>query len=290
MATLRAIRRRIASITNIQQVTNAMRMVATAKFRRAQDDILSARPYAYKFGTLLRHLASQMEEQVHPLLENRQVKQVCIIVVTADRGLCGSFNHNIIRETISHIENNYSDAGVDLICVGKKGRDFFRFRGDSIIAEHINIFRALDYQYAVGIASHIATLYKEKVVDRVDVVYNNFQSAILQKVLIEQILPITPEEPEGDELFIDYLYEPTPEEIWETVVPHHMNTQIWRILLDSNAAEQAARMTAMENATENAKELIDELVLERNRVRQAMITKEISEIVSGAEALAGARG
>jgi F-type H+-transporting ATPase subunit gamma len=290
MATLREIRRRISSITNIQQITNAMRMVAAARFRRAQEAILAARPYAYKFDTLLRHLASQMEMQEHPLLETREVKDVCIIVVTSDRGLCGSFNNNVIRRAVSHIEDNYSDAEVDLICVGRKGRDYFVLRHYNIIAEHINILRHLDYQHAVGIAAHITTLYTEKIVDRVDVVYNNFRSAILQEVLVEQFLPIIPQRPEGDELFIEYLYEPTMEEIWETVVPQHLNTQIWRILLDSDAAEQAARMTAMENATNNAEELINELTLERNRVRQTMITREISEIVGGAEALAGARG
>jgi F-type H+-transporting ATPase subunit gamma len=290
MATLREIRRRITSITNIQQITNAMRMVAAAKFRRAQAAILAARPYAYKFDTLLRHLASQMEMEGHPLLETREVNNVCIIVVTGDRGLCGSFNSNVIRRAISHIERNYADAEVDLICVGRRSRDYFRTRSYNIIAEHVNIFRALDYQYAVGIAAHIATLYTEKIVDRVDVIYNNFRSAIMQEVLVEQILPITPQAPEGDALFIEYLYEPTREAIWEEVVPQHLNTQMWRILLDSNAAEQAARMTAMENATNNADDLISELTLERNRVRQTMITKEISEIVGGAEALAGARG
>ena len=290
MATLREIRRRITSITNIQQITNAMRMVAAAKFRRAQAAILAARPYAYKFDTLLRHLASQMEMERHPLLETREVNNVCIIVVTGDRGLCGSFNSNVIRRAISHIERNYADAEVDLICVGRRGRDYFRARSYNIIAEHVNIFRALDYQYAVGIAAHIATLYTEKIVDRVDVIYNNFRSAIMQEVLVEQILPIMPQKPEGDALFIEYLYEPTREAIWETVVPQHLNTQMWRILLDSNAAEQAARMTAMENATNNADDLISELTLERNRVRQTMITKEISEIVGGAEALAGAHG
>lgn len=290
MATLREIRRRITSITNIQQITNAMRMVAAARFRRAQEAILAARPYAYKFDILLRHLASQMKMGKHPLLETREVNGVCIIVVTGDQGLCGSFNNNVVRSTSSHIESNYADAKVDLICVGRRGRDYFRIRDYNIIAEHVNIFRALDYQYAVGIAAHIATLYTEKIVDRVDIVYNNFRSAIMQEVFVEQILPITPQEPEDDALFIEYLYEPTMEEIWETVVPQHLNTQMWRILLDSNAAEQAARMTAMENATNNAEDLIKELTLERNRARQTMITKEITEIVGGAEALAGAHG
>ena len=290
MATLREIRRRIASITNIQQITNAMRMVAAARFRRAQEAILAARPYAHNFDTLLRHLASQIEAEGHPLLETREVNKVCIIALTGDRGLCGSFNNNAIRRTVSHIESNYSDAEVDLICIGRRGRDYFKSRGYNILTEHINIFRELDYQYAVGIAAHIATLYTEKIVDRVDVVYNNFRSAIMQEVMIEQILPIIPEEPEGDELFTEYLYEPTAKEIWETVVPQHLNTQMWRIMLDSNAAEQAARMNAMENATNNAEDLIKELTLERNRARQTMITKEISEIVGGAEALAGAHG
>lgn len=284
MATLRAIRRRIASITNIQQVTNAMRMVATARFRRAQENILAARPYAEKMDTILRHLASRMEEHSHPLLEEREVKRLCIVVVTADRGLCGSFNSNVIRESVAHIEK-HPNAEVSLICVGRKGRDFFKRRNYNIIDEYVNIFRELNFFHAVNIVTHVSTIYQREEVDRVDVIYNNFRTAILQQVVIEQLLPIVPLEPEGDELFIDYLYEPSPQEILEAMLQKHLNTQMWKVLLDSNAAEQGARMAAMENATENAKELIDELILERNRARQTMITKEISEIVGGAEAL-----
>lgn len=284
MATLRAIRRRIASITNIQQVTNAMRMVAAARFRRAQENILAARPYAGKMDTILRHVASRMEEHSHPLLKTRAVKRLCLVVITADRGLCGSFNSNAIRETVAHIEQ-HPNTEISLICVGRKGRDFFARRNYNIIDEYINIFRELNFFHAINIVTHVATIFQREEVDRVDVIYNNFRSAILQQVVIEQLLPIVPLEPEGDELFIDYLYEPSPQEILEAMLQKHLNTQIWKALLDSNAAEQAARMTAMENATDNSKELIDELILERNRARQTMITKEISEIVGGAEAL-----
>jgi len=284
MATLRAIRRRIASITNIQQVTNAMRMVAAARFRRAQENILAARPYAGKMDIILRHLAARMEEHSHPLLETREVKRLCIVVVTGDRGLCGSFNSNAIRKTVTHIEK-HPDTEVSLICVGRKGRDFFQRRDYNIIDEYVQIFRELNFFHAVNIVTHVSTIFQREEVDRVDVIYNNFRSAILQEVVIEQLLPIVPLEPEGDELFLDYLYEPSPQEILEAMLQKHLNTQMWEVLLDSNAAEQAARMTAMENATDNAKELIDELILERNRARQTMITKEISEIVGGAEAL-----
>jgi len=284
MATLRAIRRRIASITNIQQVTNAMRMVASAKFRRAQENILAARPYAGKMDIILRHLASRVDEHSHPLLETREVKRLCIVAITADRGLCGSFNSNAIRETVAHIEK-HSDAEISLICVGRRGRDFFKRRNYNIIDEYVNIFRELNFFHAVNIVTRVTTLYQREEVDRVDVIYNDFRTAILQQVVIEQFLPIVPLEPEGDELFTDYLYEPSPQEILEAMLQKHLNTQMWKVLLDSNAAEQAARMTAMENATDNAKEIIDQLILERNRARQTMITKEISEIVGGAEAL-----
>jgi len=173
MATLRAIRRRIASITNIQQVTNAMRMVAVAKFRRAQENILAARPYASRMDTILRHLASRVDEHSHPLLETREVKRLCIIVVTGDRGLCGSFNSNVIRTTVAHI-GKHPDAEISLICIGRRGRDFFKRQNYNIIDECVNIFRELNFFHAVNIVTQVATLYQGEEVDRVDVIYNDF--------------------------------------------------------------------------------------------------------------------
>ena len=288
MATLREIRRRIASIENIAQVTDAMRVVAAAKLRRAQEDILVTRPFAEKFNTILGHLIAQIENLSHPLLEERELNHVCLISVSADRGLCGSFNSNVIRTTTQRVQH-YQEGGADVsvICVGRRTRDYFARRNYNIIAEYVNIFRQLGFETAVDIVGEFEHLYSDKQIDRVEFIYNNFKSAILQTVLVEQLLPLTPEPPTGDELFLDYLYEPGQTAIFESVLSKHLNMQMWKVLLDSNAAEQAARMAAMENATRNANELIDDLILQRNRARQTQITTEISEIVGGAAALEG---
>ncbi len=292
MATLREIRRRIASIKNIEQVTDAMRVVAAARLRRAQENIMATRPYADKLNMVLGHLISQMDVEnealTHPLLETREVKHACVVSVSADRGLCGSFNSNLIRTTIQRIEH-YEENGADvtLICIGRRGHEHFVRRGYDITDSYVNIFRQLEFQTAVDVVHEFEHLYIEKKIDKVEVVYNNFKSAILQTVLVEQLLPLEPEIPEGDDLFLDYIYEPGQVELFEMLLGKHLNMQMWKVLLDSNAAEQAARMAAMENATQKAKELIDELILQRNRARQTQITTEISEIVSGAAALEG---
>tara|TARA_B100000029_G_scaffold496199_1_gene562172 strand:- start:3211 stop:4113 length:903 start_codon:yes stop_codon:yes gene_type:complete len=299
VATLREIRRRIASITKISQVTDAMRMVATAKLRRAQQAIEANRPYADKFGRILNqliHLNSVTEENntesqlVHPLLEVRPVKRVCIISVSGDRGLCGSFNANTIRTTNQRLQH-YQQQGieVDLICVGRRVADFFR-RRLTVSGEYVNIFNNLKFEVAIDLANKVSSMYSGKSVDSVEIIYNNFRSAILQVVQTEQLLPLDTSgqsfvSETSESISTEYLYEPTREEILHQILPKHLNAQIWKALLDSNAAEQAARMTAMENATQNAKDIIDELVLQRNRARQTLITKEVAEIVSGAEAL-----
>ena len=292
MATLREIRRRIASIKNIEQVTDAMRVVAAARLRRAQENIMATRPYADKLNSVLGHLISQMDVEnealTHPLLETREVKHACIVSVSADRGLCGSFNSNVTRTTTQRIEY-YQENGADvtLISIGRRGHEHFARRGYDITDSYVNIFRQLEFQTAVDVVHEFEHLYTDKKIDKVEVVYNNFKSAILQTVLVEQLLPLEPEIPEGDELFLDYIYEPGQVELFEMLLGKHLNMQMWKVLLDSNAAEQAARMAAMENATQKAKELIDELILQRNRARQTQITTEISEIVSGAAALEG---
>ena len=288
MATLRDIRRRIASIENIAQVTDAMRVVAAARLRRAQENIQATRPFAEKFNTILGHLIAQIENPSHPLLEERELRRVCLISVSADRGLCGSFNSNIIRATAERARH-YQEGGTDvkILCVGRRTRDYFARRDYDVIAEYVNIFRQLGFETAIDIVNEFEHLYTGKQIDRVEVIYNNFKSAILQTVLVEQLLPLTPEPPTGDELFLDYLYEPGQEGIFKALLAKHLNMQMWKVLLDSNAAEQAARMAAMENATRNANELIDDLVLQRNRARQTQITTEISEIVGGAAALEG---
>ena len=288
MATLREIKRRIASIENISQVTDAMRVVAASRLRRAQENILATRPYADKFNTILAHLIAQTQNPSHPLLETREINRVCLVSVSADRGLCGSFNSNVIRATVQRVEHYQSqNASVMLLCVGRRSRDYFARRTYDVVAEYVNIFRQLEFQTAVDIVQEFEHLYLDSRIDKVEVIYNNFKSAIMQTVLVEQSLPLIAEPPTGDEFFLDYLYEPGQEAIFQSILAKHLNMQMWKVLLDSNAAEQAARMMAMENATKNAKELIDQLVLQRNRARQTQITTEISEIVGGAVALEG---
>jgi len=294
MATLRDIRRRIAGVKSTQKITKAMKMVAAAKLRRAQEAILQARPYARKMAEMLRHLSGKVDAAKYPLLTQRPVEKVAIVVVTADRGLCGAFNTNIVRAAVSHINNNYKElfaaGNVKLFCIGRKGFDFFSKRNYEILSKQIGIFNSLNFGNARTIVKEIVDGYAAKKFDKVVVVYNEFKNAAQQRIAIELFLPIPPETVEkGEEKklrsLVDYIYEPSSEEIVSALVPKHLNFQMWRILLESNAAEQGARMTAMENASTNAKEMISSLELSYNKARQASITKELLEIVSGAEAL-----
>lgn len=295
MATLREIRQRITSVKNTQKITKAMKMVAAAKLRRAQDAIVSTRPYARKLGELLRHLVTKVDPSINPLLMPREVKRVAIVVVTADRGLCGAFNSNIIKTTVNHISEKYQsyyevDHGLRLITIGKKGFDFFNKRDYELYSKHVGIFQNLGFNHARGVVSELTEGYLKGEFDLVVVIYNEFKSVIQQRIVVEQLLPIPPEEtkPANDLKSlaqVEYIYEPSSAEIINALIPRHLNFQMWRILLESNAAEQGARMSAMDNATENAKEMIRDLTLSFNKARQASITKELLEIVSGAEAL-----
>ena len=295
MATLREIRRRISSVKNTQKITKAMKMISAAKLRRAQEAIVSTRPYARKLGELLRHLVTKVDITLNPLLTPREVKRVAIVCVTADRGLCGAFNSNIIKASVNHIREKYQsfyevEQSLRLVTVGRKGFDFFNKRDYELYSKHIGIFQSLDFQRARGIVAELTEGYLKGEFDRVVVVYNEFKSVIQQRIVIEQLLPIPPEEikPSNDLKSlsqVEYIYEPSAAEIINALVPLHLNFQMWRILLESYAAEQGARMAAMDNATTNAKELIRDLTLSYNKARQAAITKELLEIVSGAEAL-----
>jgi F-type H+-transporting ATPase subunit gamma len=295
MATLREIRRRISGVTSTQKITKAMKMVAAAKLRRAQDAIISTRPYARKLGELLRHLVTKVDPALNPLLTPREIQRVAIVVVTADRGLCGAFNSNIIKTTVNHIQERYrsyyeADHGLRLVTVGKKGFDFFNKRDYELYSKHVGIFQNLDFNHARSIVQELTDAYLKGEFDLVLVIYNEFKSVIQQRIVIEQLLPIPPEDTHhtGDRKSlaqVEYIYEPSSAEIINALVPRHLNFQLWRILLESNAAEQGARMAAMDNATTNAKELIRDLTLSYNKARQASITKELLEIVSGAEAL-----
>ncbi len=285
MATLREIRTRISSVKSTQQITNAMKMVASAKLRRAQEKILSTRPYAFKLQEVVGNLVARLENVDHVLFAERPIEKILLVIVTADRGLCGAFNANIIRQALTNIKT-FEDKEVSLYVVGKKGYEFFSRRPFTIVNRKINFFNHLNFGDAQEIASNLIELFMQGDFDRIDLLYNEFKSAVRQDVTLEQFLPFIPnEEIKTSASQVDYLYEPGKVEILKSIVPKQLNIQLWKVLLESNAAEQGARMTAMESATENAEEMINQLTLHYNRARQAAITKEISEIVGGAEAL-----
>ncbi|MDI6802351.1 MAG: ATP synthase F1 subunit gamma [Bacteroidota bacterium] len=288
MPTLREIRRRIAGVKNTQKITKAMKMVAAAKLRRAQDAIISARPYARKIKELLQNLSANNQDFSNPFFAQREVKNVILVVVTSDRGLCGAFSSNIIRTTRQQINRYYSDPGCNLrlITVGKKGYDYFVKKEIKIESKHIGIFSHLDFRIAKNIITEISNSFLKGKCDKIEVIYNEFKTVAQQRIVIEQLLPIPLESIQSkDSNPADYIYEPSSKKIVDSLIPKHLNFQMWRILLESNAAEQGSRMTAMENATINANDLIRNLQLVYNKARQASITKELLEIVGGAEAL-----
>jgi F-type H+-transporting ATPase subunit gamma len=287
MPSLIDLRRRIRAVKNTQQITKAMKMVAASKLRRAQDRIVSARPYALQMQRVLSRVASRVDPSTHPLLAMREVRpsgKTLIVVVTADKGLCGSFNTNIIKAAGGFIRDSQQVCTLGL--VGRKGRDFFGRRGFEVLYEQIGIFQKLRYQDAQAIAQMAIEAFVEERVDRVVLVYNEFKSVMSQRVVVEQLLPIARADvgdPTGPE--VDYLYEPSPPEIFNQLLPRFIEVQVYRALLESSAAEHAARMTAMDTATKNSADMISSLTLYMNKVRQAAITREIIEVVSGAQAL-----
>ncbi len=283
MATLLDIRRRIRSVKSTQQITRAMKMVATARLRRAQDSIFNARPYANQMLTLLASLAARTEERSHPLLAERPIEKVLLVLITADRGLCGAFNANLIRAAQDYLKER-RDKEVSILAVGRKGRDAFRNQPLKMVSEHLNLFGHLQFSHAQQIAKEIIDLYTEQKVDAVDFLYNEFKSILTQRVRVERYLPVKPELPATGEELIDYIYEQPALEIANALLPRYVEIEVYRALLESRAAELAAQMTAMDAATNNASELIDSLTLHLNRVRQAAITREIIEVVSGGAA------
>lgn len=280
---------RIKGVKSTQQVTKAMKMVAAAKLRRAQDRAIMARPYAAKLKEMLASLSTKVDTSLNPLLSSRsEVKKVLIILITADRGLCGAFNTNIVKLAHKIVTEDYAaqynNGDVSMICAGTRGFDFFRKRGFSVVRGYSAVFQHLDFSVAKEIAGTASGMYLRGEADRVVVVYNEFRSVLAPVLKAETLLPIASES-EVRRGSSDYIYEPSPSVIVDELVPKHLNTQMWRMMLESNAAEQAARMTAMDSATENAKELLRTLNISYNRARQAAITKELSEIVAGADAL-----
>ncbi len=295
MATLREVRARITGITKTQKITRAMKMVAAAKLRRAQSSVVAARPYAAALKHLLEHLASSVELYASPLMSQREVRSVALLVVTADRGLCAAFNSNLLKAAVNHINANYlplkAEGRLSIYCVGRKGADFFAKRGYAIAGRYIGVFNKLTFGQAQTVVGDISRAYLAGQCDKVEVVYNEFKSIARQRIVVDQILPLVPSDTWGDPgqgrpaVPTNYIYEPSIRQIMDALLPKHLDFQLWRILLESNAAEQGARMAAMDNATENANELISSLRLVYNKARQAAITKELLEIVAGAEAL-----
>ena len=293
MPSLIDLRRRIRSVKSTQQITKAMKMIATSRLRKAQDRVLASRPMARQLMTVLHSLSGRVDHAAHPLLalrdEARPGSTVMLIVVTADKGLCGGFNTNILKEATRFITAR-ADRQVVLGFVGRKGRDFFRRRGFTPRFERVGIFQHLEYPDARTIATLATDEYVAGTVDAVYILYNEFKSILQQRIVVERLLPIaasdfTVESAAAPGPAIDYLYEPSPQEIFDELLPTYVFVEVWQALVESAAAEHAARMTAMDSASKNAADVIESLTLHMNKVRQASITREIIEVVSGAQAL-----
>jgi F-type H+-transporting ATPase subunit gamma len=290
MPSLLDIRRRIRAVKSTQQITKAMKMVAASKLRRAQERVMRARPYATQMLRVLNSLASRVDPAAHPLLDERKTPhaggRALLFVITADRGLCGSFNTNVIKSSSAFVVES-PGRQVALGLVGRRGRDFFAKRGFDVRYEQVNLFAHLRYEDAQAIAKAGVEAFVTGEVDGVYLVYNEFKSVLQQRVVVERLLPIPRDllADEAEQPGQDYLYEPAPRQLLADLIPSHVEVQVFRALLESAAAEQAARMTAMDAATRNSAEMIDQLTLYMNKVRQAAITREIIEVVSGAQAL-----
>lgn len=282
MANIRDLKLRIQSIKNTKQITNAMKMVATAKLRRSKERIINARPYADQVAKILYDIKERnrfLQMPIFKAVENP--KKSLLIVITSDRGLCGSFNHNIIKKAVSMI---YADKNLNLICIGKKGYDYLKRRTDNIIKYYLGVFNEMNFEVSNEIGEYILDLFLNQGYESIEVLYNEFVSVIQQNVIHKKIFPIELQE-KTNEPMIDFVYEPDEVTIVNEVLKKYVRIDIWRMMLESSAAEQGARMTAMDSATDNATELIGQLTLHYNRARQASITKEIIEISSGAEAI-----
>ncbi|HEY3874921.1 MAG TPA: ATP synthase F1 subunit gamma [Candidatus Kapabacteria bacterium] len=297
MATLREIRRRISGVRSTAKITQAMKMVAAAKLRRAQDSINAARPYARALQHLLQDLlqSASLEAITSPLLVGRpqtDTEKVVLVVVTSDRGLAGAFNSNLLKFTEARIRDEFTahkaSGRLSIVTLGRRATDYFTKRGYKVAGKYPGIFSKLEFDTARSITLFLTDLYNREEADRIEIIFNEFRSVVSQKPAAERLLPVLDPsgfvEGKGPER--DYIYEPDPISILNVLVPRHLETMLWRAMLESNAAEQGARMTAMDSATRNAKDLVGSLQLSYNKARQAAITKEILEIVGGAEALA----
>ncbi len=287
MANLKAIKKRIGTVKNTRQITKAMKMVSAAKLRRAQEAVVAARPYAAKMLAVLSSLALREEPDAHPLLMERGKGRALVVLLTADRGLCGGFNANASKGAERFIRANAAGyEGYDLMIIGRKGRDYLKTRaGMNIVKVYENITGSINYPTAQMIGEEVVGLYAAEKYDAVFLIFNAFRSAISQDVTIDKLLPIVPMAVEEGAHVAEYLYEPSRTEVLAQLLPKHVEVQLFRALLESVASEQGARMSAMDSASKNASEMIGKLTLQYNRARQAAITKELMEIISGAEAI-----
>jgi len=294
MPSLIDLRRRVRAVKNTQQITKAMKMVAASKLRRAQERIMGARPYAAQMLRVLSSVAARVDPSIHPLLTVREIdaeSRTLVIVVTGDKGLCGSFNTNVIKGAGNYIASSREPCSLGL--VGRKGRDFFGRRRFDVLFEQVGIFQKLRFEDAQAIAARAVEAFTSEQVDRVVLVYNEFKSVMTQRLVVDQLLPVpradvdagAPGAPKAGESQVEYLYQPSPQEIFNQLLPRFVEVHVFRALLESNAAFFAAQMTAMDTATKNSADMIASLTLYMNKVRQAAITREIIEVVSGAEAL-----
>ena len=308
MPTLIDFRRRIRSVKNTQQITRAMKFIAAARLRKAQEGVVAARPYAREILRVLRSAVARMEDPAtHPLLERRPEQSILVVLLTGDRGLAGPFNANVIRYGLTFLRE-HSSLDIKVMAIGRKGRDVLRKRNYKFAGEYLNVSLSVEFKHAKEIGARIIELYSTQEVDAVYVIYNEFKSVLVQRLVAEKLLPIDPAvlgqpdpdhpeaaKPQADQAeaqknppaLVDYIYEQPPQELFKALVLRYVDTEIFRILLESSAAEHGARMAAMDSATNNAADLIDELTLEMNKIRQAGITRELIEIVSGAASAIG---
>ncbi len=293
MASLKEVRNRIVSVNSTMQITRAMKMVSAAKLRRAQDKIVQMRPYANKLNQLIAQVSAGTEVgSSNPYTQEREVKNVLVIIVTSDRGLCGAFNSNVIKAATAYIEENYAvqneKGNVTIMPLGKKGAEAFARKGYKLEKEHSDIFSRLSFDVAREAAEKVMASFSDGIYDEVVLVYNEFKNVATQIIRSDKFLPLVKDAKEETVASIDYIFEPSEEEIILELIPKSIKLQLFKAVLDSNASEHGARMTAMDKATENGGDLLKDLKIEYNRSRQAAITKEILEIVGGAEALKSA--
>ena len=289
MATLQDIRRKIGAVKKTQQITKAMNMVSAAKLRGAQQRMEGFRPYAQSFAMMLGNMAGRVEPEIHPFFQQApEVTKVGLVLMTADRGLCGSFNVNLINTAVKFIREKEA-AGIDvsLICVGRKGRDFFRRRKQEMVAQYVDVWNKFDFSNAVTVAREVMSPFLSGDVQEVHLIHSSFINMAIQRPRMVQLLPIQPAEAAAEAPSLEYLFEPPMEQFLEYLLPKYINVQVYHGFLENSASEFAARMTAMDNAQSNCKEMITQLTLVMNKARQAAITRELMDIVGGAEALKG---